>query len=393
MLPKQKGIFNLTLTRETVPGSDNIDEHLELLERKDAFEQFDIYPRDGLYSLGDAEAKAATLIGAKPEEVLVFNSGMAAIDTSLETALCTSDKEELKIARSGILYSQSAGRISNTLAKLRIKNQVFDSGDQDSLTRLVDNDKLSVIFAETVGNGPGTPVLDYRILLNGLRNQKNPPTLILDNTLPLSTGLKLIDEINEEDRVIVLESGTKSYTQNGELSGIVYTKNPDLLNELKIKRREKGNNPGVGSSDRISYGFPEAKRPFDERNLRLFRNSAILAKILDDIAQERDDFIVSNPALFSHDNFALGKELGLPNGGSPVSFIQPLSLEPGSHIKIASEIWSKECVKDNACLGQSFGFDQTRLLIERRSNTIRVAAGAETDVEELGEGFRKALLA
>lgn len=375
--------------RETVPSFGSIELLEEGIARKNAYDQCDLYPRDGQSTLGYAEEMAATLVGSEPDQTLIFGSGMAAIDTALEAGLHHENGDDRPlIAFAGILYSQSSARL-RSYGKLGIDTVNFDSGCSDNVASILDR-KPKVIFSETVANGPGTPVLDYRLLLEQSRNRDDSPVIILDNTLPLSTGLPLAEEITEQDKVIVVESGTKSYTQNGEISGIAYSKHPELLKSLKILRREKGTIPGVGSTERIKLLLPESRRSFDSRNKDLFKNTAILAKILQEISEEDKSFVVSNPVLPNHDNHDLAVEIGLPDGGSPVLFLQPCNL--GAHKELAVRIWDNELVRDNADLGQSFGFDRTRILPDDKSGTVRVSGGADTDTEALGEGLRVALL-
>ncbi len=373
---------------ETVPSFESMEALQRGLAQKDRFEQCDLYPRDGQEVLGEAEETASRLIGTTPDQTLIFNNGMAAIDTAVEAALYHEGMEgESVIAVSAILYAQSGVRLQN-YGRLGIDVAKFDSGCASNTQQILDKGP-AVVFAETVGNGPGTPVLDHRLLLEATRDEECSPVIILDNTLPLSTGLPLAEQLNEDDKVIVVESGTKSYTQNAEISGIAYTKHPELLLALKTLRRDKGTIPGVGSTERIKLLLPESKRSFDARNKDLFKNTSILAHFLDEIANETKDFVVSNPALESHDNYELSKELNLPDGGSPVLFLQPTML--GMHVELATKLWSNPKVHEHAELGQSFGFDKTRILYDDRSGTVRIAGGSDTDAEALGEAFKEAL--
>ncbi len=373
---------------ETVPSFETIEALQQGLERKEQFEQCDLYPRDGQELLGDAEEIAANLIGVEAHQTLIFNNGMSAVDTAVEAGLYhKGSKGKSLIAASAILYAQSGVRLQN-YSRLDVAVSKFDSGCTSNIQSIIDK-KPDVVFAETVANGPGTPVLDHRLLLEAARSQESAPVIILDNTLPLSSGLPLAKELTEDDKVIVVESGTKSYTQNAEISGIAYTKHPELLQALKTLRRDKGTIPGIGSTERIKLLLPESKRAFDARNKDLFKNTAMLAHILQEAANETKDFIVTNPSLESHDNHELAIDLGLPDGGSPVLFLQPTV--PGSHIELTEKIWSNPEVHEHAELGQSFGFDRTRILYDDRSGTVRIAGGADTDTTTLGEAFKNAL--
>lgn len=373
---------------ETVPNFESIESLKEGLRAKEDFEQCDLYPRDGQELLGSAEEIASRLTGTNSDQTMIFNNGMSAIDTAIEAGLYHERGEgESLVAMSAILYAQSGVRIQN-YNRLGIDISKFDSGSEGSIQTALDR-YPNVIFAETVANGPGTPVLDYEILLDATRDEDFAPVVILDNTLPLSSGLPLADKLTEEDKVIVVESGTKSYTQNAEISGIAYTKHPELLASLKALRRDKGTIPGVGSTERIKLLLPESKRAFDMRNRELFKNTSILAHALQEISDETGEFVVSNLSLVDHDNYQLVSELDLPDGGSPVLFLMPTT--PGTHWDLTRKIWSSSDVQAQADLGQRFGFDRTRILPDDRAGTIRISGGADTDALALGEAFREAL--
>lgn len=374
---------------ETVPRFESIRALRGALEQKDRYEQINLYPRDGQELLGDAEEFAADVIGVNPSEVLIFGSGMAAIDTALEVGLRQmGQKHDSLIARSTVLYSQSAARIQSYGA-LGIKSAFFESGDREDVIEMLDRSP-SVIFSETVGNGPGVPVLDHRIIIDSLRDSTDGPVTILDNTLPLSTGLALSEQITEEDKVIVVESGTKSYTQNGEISGIAYTKHPELLVALKGLRREKGNSTGVGSTDKVKSLLPEDRDEFNVRNLRLLKNTADIAAVLGRAGKETHGFVPFHPSLPDHPNYELAREIGLPYGGSPVIFIQPGSInqEALAH-RIAESTETKQYIN----IGQSFGFNVARLYLDVPSGSVRVAGGANNkSTEDLCQGIHDALL-
>ncbi len=374
--------------QETVPSFDSVDELIVGLQAKARYDQTNLYPRDGQESLGLAEEIVADLVGVKAEQAVIFSNGMAAIDTVVEAGLDQAGVTEPVIAYSQVLYSQSSCRL-RSIAQRGVRGVQFDSADPSAVERVLEKHQPTVVFSETVGNGAGTPVLDWQHLLEVAANIDSDPTVVLDNTNPLNTGLPIVEKLQEDQKIVVVESGTKSYTKNAEISGIAYAKNPQLLLAIKALRRQKGTIPGVGSSERIKLLLPESRREFDERNLRLFANTAFLAAALEQV--DGKDFVVSHPHLKSHDNYQLAKDLHLPQGASQVLFLQPTSLAHDAHIELLKKLYNHPGVRQHADLGQSFGFDRTRLLYDENACVVRVAGGADTDVEELARYFGESL--
>jgi hypothetical protein len=233
----------------------------------------------------------------------------------------------------------------------------------------------------------GVPVLDTDLLLIQARSLENPPTLILDNTLPLSTAQPLGEKVYPKDKVIIVESGTKSYTFNAEQLGIGITKNPELLDYLLRLRRTRGSLPGSGSLERISELLPEDRAAFDERNRLLFQSTAAIAIQLFVAAGENEDYLISHPVLPSHPNHEYYGE-AYPDGGTPVFYIVSSQLD---QIELGERLWEHPGVREQARLGQSFGFEHTRIVTDEYQPQVRIAGGSETDGEALGEAMAEAL--
>jgi cystathionine beta-lyase/cystathionine gamma-synthase len=377
--------------QETVPSFDSVDDLQHALERKASFEQCDLYPRDGQTALGHVEEIIAEVNGVKSNQAMLFNSGMSAIDTVLEAAVGDRAYQDLKLIHTPVLYSQTYSRLEK-LAKSGVKVLSIGGTQPDDIAEAFERHKPDIFLGETIGNGPGVPVLDVNHLLKLNKEQSRQATILLDNTLPLSTGIDISKKISKNSPVVVIESGTKSYTQNAELSGIAFTKDGALARAIKLARQQKGSNPGVGSAERIKLLLPESRRAFDERNNRIFKNSSVLATILHQIAEERKDFIVSHPNLQGHPGNKIIKRQKIPFGGSPILFLEPKSFSDGDQILLTEEIWENPDVRQHSDLGQSFCFDRTRILYDERFIGVRISAGAETDTGALGEAFKRALL-
>lgn len=374
-------------TKEVVPCFESIEALQEGLAAKRAFEAIDLYPRDGSLLLCETEARVAELARVDAHEAIIFNSGMAAVSDAIQVGLDLSRKPAPTLAISQQLYSQSLN-LGQIIQRRGVKTIFFDSGSPDAVAGVIDARQPDVIFSETVANGPDMPILDVGSLLRKTRELDSSPVVILDNTLPLSTGLPLGEELKSEDNVIVVESGTKSYTFNQELLGITYSKTPVLLDGLKQHRRTVGSMPGLGSVERIRALLPETRESFDERNLSLFKNSGKLALKLYEAQSKGADFIVSHPLLPTHDNHDLA--LALPDGGSPVLFLQCTSC--ADQFDLAKRLGEDLEVKEQARLGQSFGFDTARILPDERAKVVRISAGARTDADALGTALAKAAI-
>jgi hypothetical protein len=55
-------------------------------------------------------------------------------------------------------------------------------------------------------------------------------------------------------------------------------------------------------------------------------------------------------------------------------------------------LWDHPIIREYARLGQSFGFDETRIVIDENVNAIRIAGGATTDTEALGAALGEAIV-
>lgn len=247
--------------------------------------------------MGEVEDQIAVLAGVEARQALAYNSGMAATVGAIDVALYESGVEAPVVAFATELYTQSQRYIAKYLRQRGVKAYPFDSGDPAAVERTLQLRQPNVVVSETVSNYLNVPVLD--------------------NTLPLSTGLPIGEQIDEVDKVIVVESGTKSYSFNEELLGVVYTKHPGLLNALRRHRRVTGAVVGTASLERILALLPESRETFDERNRQLFQNTGALAIALYTAIErqkeennregiEQDlDITISHPALPSHDNHEL----------------------------------------------------------------------------------------
>ncbi len=375
-----------------VPSFESVDELRAGLEAKRAFESVDLYPRDGSRLLGDVEDQLAWFAGAIDSELLAYNAGMSAVAAAIDVGLDSAETSTPVVACSTETYTQTKKYIEFFLRNKRAEIVYFDSGDFErsnkcSVRGVLERRQPDVIVTETIGNFVGVPVLDTERLLDWTRENEKKPTLVIDNTFPLSTALPLDEVIQDDDRAIVVESGTKSYTRNGALLGVSYTKDMSLFDTLRRLRRTRGDLPGPDHLEKILELLPGDPESFDKRNRRLFENSAAIAIELAAAAPEDGSFVIAHPVLDSHPNHAFYAH-EYPDGAVPAFYVQSGTID---QYEIAERLWSHKDVREQARLGQSFGFDHTRIVADEDVGAVRISGGSETDGKALGEACAEAL--
>lgn len=366
--------------RGSVPCFDSVEEFKRGLAVKKQFGPVNLYPRDGCVLLTDLEARIEGLMGAVDGITVAYNSGMTAACSAIDTALNHSASNRPLVAFSYGLYKQTRRYIERYVGK-KVAVCVFDSGSTEDVGRVLNELKAEVIVTESVSNHIDAPVLDIDNLLDLARSSHQVPTLVIDNTLPLSTGMPLTAKLQRSDRVIVVESATKSYTFNRELLGIAYTKHTEIGKTLLDYRRTAGTIPNGASLRHIVELLPKTKAEFDKRNRRLYDNTEALA-----IALHSAGFEASHPAIAVHPNHELYRR-DFPGGGTPVFYIKSST----DYCELAKQLWKHPEVRRHARLGQSFGFDETRILIDENAGAVRLAGGAETKTEALIPALVEAL--
>lgn len=374
-----------------VPYSSSIEEFQATLKAKAEFRSAGLYPRDGSFLLGEVEAKLANLAGVSENDLLAYGSGMAAVTDAIDISLLSGEGATRTLACAQELYSQTSKHVG-FWQRLGVTVRYFDSGDRDSVARAFER-QPDVIVAETISNYSGVSVLDTDFFLDSLRQSDKKPTVVIDNTLPLSTTRPLAENLLEDDPVIVAESGSKAYIFNSGLLGLAYSKNPELLERLRHYRRQRGSLPSPQSQEHINVALSESRKEFDERNLRIFKNTGDIALRLatrlgvNESIGSPDEFIISHPALPIHDNHDLYSEI-YPEQATPVFYILSKTL---SQYQVADLLWRHPFVKEQARIIQSFGFDFTAILTDENTSAVRIGGGADTDGEALGEAMAEAL--
>ena len=394
-----KGFFIfMTTTREgAVRSFEDIDALSVGLDAKAAFEPVDLYPRDGSETLGEVEAAIAHLARTATGTALAFGSGMSATTAAIEMGLSLGKSDEKSIAHARDLYSQTQRYTQQWLQGKRVAAKGFDSNYPSSLERAFKNN--SVILTETIGNYLNVPVLDIERLLE-LQRQFPDRTTIIDHTFPLSTGLPIAEHLTEEDRIIVVESGTKAYTFNEETLGVAYTKHPELLDGMRRWRRTVGSLLGVRSLQLVGQILPTSRDAFDKRNMSIFSNTLEIAQKMQEALDAARESIeptndpldlhgtsINHPGLDTHDDHAQ-YSMTFTKGGVPAFYIYSQKTDQK---ELARRLWSHPDVRAHVDLGQSFGFDRARMVFDENAKTVRIAGGAKTDAEALGKALGEAL--
>jgi cystathionine beta-lyase/cystathionine gamma-synthase len=377
----------LSLAETAVPHFDSVAELRAGLDGKARFEPVDLYPRDGSELLGEIQGRLAHLAGVNEESLLSYTYGMAAVTEAIDVGLDASEAQTPVIACSADTYSQTKRYLEHWIREKRGKVYYFDSGDIDEVKEVIDRHQPHVVVAETVANYLNVPVLDTPGLLEYARQDNTSRTYVLDNTLPLSTGVPLGEMLEEDDAVIVVESGTKSYTRNGTPLGIGFTKNSELFDRLRRLRRTRGSVPVPEHLEKINQLLPEGGEAFDARNIALFANTGQIALSLAAELPDGSPLFVAHPDLPAHPNHELYKDQ-IPNGGAPVIYVFSLKHD---QYELAERLWEHDGVREQARLGQSFGFDDARIVADEHVRGVRIAGGAYTDGNALGQACGEAL--
>jgi|GEM_PF-2056642 len=387
------------------------DLDLSLDQKGTAQPGYGLYPRDGDPEVTELEDLLARVTYPGQEHNVILASGMSAVRESVNFALDyvvtrgTRNGGAPRVAASLSLYSQS-GVYFDKEGRKGVDVVRFGSGDPGGVRKvsqdrgtpastvklsdpgnsvgIVESVGADVIFAETVANTPEMPVLDVYALLKTVRGlEQRKPIVILDNTLPLSTGLDLGQMLLPSDPVIVVESGTKNLMNNSGLLGIAWSPNLKLVEGLRKQRAHSGAVLSNGAPRVVREALRRTLPAFHERNRAVFRSTAAIAMALREARQELgkdSDFDLAFPLFPEHDNYQLGQQL-TPEGVpfiSPVVFVtptsewdaRPLLRRIGEHPAVQEQIRANQIH-----FGQSFGGEKARLLYDRNMPNLRVAGG------------------
>lgn len=351
----------------------------------------DLYPRDGSKALSALERKLAGLFGVRPDNLILYNTGMSAAVDALEVIRPTMGT---LILRGEQLYSQTGNYISDDLKGRGVKVYETDAGSIPGIEKDLTVRRPDIVFFETVTNGSSMAILEVERFLSLPILAELDPLIILDNTLPTVTAMPLGVLIGESARkIIVVESGTKYLGMNTEMCGLSYTANTDLLVRLRERKQRTGSLLSVSALETVKKVKPKTAERFHQRNRSIFGNTLRLARACSVALGKNNGFEVVHPNLPAHPNSKYAN-LRSPEGISPVFFLVPEDLGVSeSYYQLADKLRHHPLISALTDLGQSFGFDRTRIWPDDNSPILRISGGvyAQKEQTELERAFYEAL--
>ncbi len=367
-------------TKTNVPSFIDLEDVLAAQEAKRNHQARDLYPRDGSLGLFSLEEEIATYLSVRRGSLLLYNTGMSAVVDALEVNNPTFGT---KIVRGAQQYSQAGGYISQDLKQRGAKSYLVDAGSIEDLDHVLIKHEPDIVFLETVTNGSEMAVLDVEQFLKLDSLARINPVIILDHTLPTSSGKRLSEIIEaSQRRVIGVESGTKFIGMNTEMSGIAYTNNDELLTRLKQRRQRTGSLLSSSAAETIQRVMPRNVDEYNKRNIRILRNTSRLAQACYSAESGQSGFIVTYPNLPSHPQFEYVKT-AYPDGAAPVFFIQLTNFAENGHHELTRALWRNDTIRLMCELGQSFGFDKSRIWPDDHAPVVRVSGGTYLPKEEI----------
>ncbi len=371
----------------SVPAFGSVEGFMDAMGMRKRHEYVDLYPRDGTKEIEKLESEIAELIGIESRHVLVFSNGMSAINTLVEAA---SPALGTVVLHANDEYSRTRVYLGDQLPLRGVKSVRVDTLSTENIRNALRRHRPNIIVLETVANGPNVPVIDIDALFSMDALRQSCPLIILDNTLPTPTLVPPERLLRRGFRVAVIESGMKAFSDNVEMVGIVYTHDNELRSELWERRISLGSMPSFYQARRLAQVVgAHSKAEFDEKNRRMCCNTLEIARACHDAEGDGSVFVVSHPNLSTHPNSGIANRL-YPDGATPVFFIQCTGIGQAA---LAKTLMDSEFINRNCKLGQSFGFEDTRIFPDGVAPTVRIAGGHNVaDVEREAAAFRDALL-
>lgn len=369
-----------------------------------------LYPRDGTEEVTAVEAAIAETTIPHQHLNVIVPAGMTAVSGAVQFAASLRGSE-LRAGKKGDerrpptvayareLYPQSTNSVMH-LDNMGVITAPFESGeDMKSLQFKFGRGLPDVIFAETVANTPDMPVLQVLKLMRRAQaisesGSDLDPILVLDNTLPLKTGIDFDEILNPEDRVLVIESATKGRLHNSGHLGVVYSKNEKLMDGFRKFKITQGLVTSTHAEGPIMESLAATAPGFDDRNKALYSSTDAIAKALMRAQVELgadSDFFLRYPTLDGHPNQSYADRV-LTNGVSPVVFLQPSQWGEDVSQKLLKRIGEHPAVVEQTkggqiYFGQSFGFPEARMLYDPNASQMRISGGHNVDAEPLAEAL------
>ena len=338
----------------------------------------ELYPRDGFRALTELESRISEIAGVSKESLLAYPAGMSSVVAAAESAHPTQGTT-LLLGKEH--YTETPRYVDEHLRPRGVKVVRADSGNARELDAAIRKHDPDIILLETVSNGVSMPVVDIPALFASIKASGKSPLVILDNTLPTSTILAPGALLGDGSvTVAVVESGTKAYARNSEMLGILYTNNNELYTSLYSARITVGYTPTPSAVETITSSLPDSKEDFDRRNRAVFANTLTLARALEQVSGQVSGLTVTHPNLSGHQNKQLSDSLN-PDGVSPVFYIN----NGKDQFELTDLLMQDGTVRELCEIGQSFGFDKTRIYPYYGNPFVRIAGGASHSSDEVGE--------
>ncbi len=380
----------MTVKLPEVPSFVSVPALIEAQRRRANMQPVEMYPRDGTLKLAAFTDTIAELVGIPSQRVVLYPSGMLAVAETLELTRPTA---ETTIVHGDGLYSQSNWYITQELKGRGVKTVQVDGGSLSDIIRAIGRHRPNIVFFETVANSQSMSVLPIEEFLSHETVKRVNPLIVLDNTLPTPSGLPMREILNSTDLdVIVVESGTKYYGLNREMLGVAYSNKEELIQRLLDRRKRRGPTPSPSAVLQLAKIIPPSKEEFDRRNLQTLQNTFSLAEAAQEAEIAGGAFVVMYPNLSSHSNSEYANKR-FPFGASPVLFIGATRDDRLDHYDITTILWNNPVIRHFCKLGQSFGFNETRIWPDDRSGNVRIAGGTEDGgaIYLIGQAIRDSL--
>jgi methionine-gamma-lyase len=322
---------------------------------------------------------------------LAFNSGMAAIMTSLLTLLRPGQSVVYTIP----IYGGTQHFIQDYLSKWGVAGVPVHSGRGDLLDRAIDStDNLGAVLLETPAN-PTLVMTDIRQVCKAVASRKlspgeTRPLVLVDNTLlgpafqhPLSLGADL-----------VVYSGTKYLSGFSDmLAGIVLAANQDLIRQIRPARGLFGNILQADECWMLGGRLPTVR-------LRMNRASKNAQRIAERLAQHPKIERVHYPTLFtdSDQKRIYAEQCDFPGAMFSIDLLggKKAAFDFLRHLRIARNAVSLGGVETLACHPKTTthsGFTEEEFALAGVTDgLVRVSIGIE-HWRDLLDDFEQALVA
>lgn len=336
-------------------------------------------------------------------EVALCNSGMSAIETSLEAA-ALKPGDAILIGKNFYPHTKT---ILKELSDKGILVIEVDINDVETVRQKISEHKPKLVVFEGIGNDVAMATAPLNDLLRHNSNWNSqtdvaPYRLLIDNTFA-TPGLVNISERIKELKLTgvkwaAVESATKYFQQGMDniTAGLIYSDDPEFINSAKTKRR----NLGEYLQQRLINYLPRADAEIIENKIiRHSMNAMLLATHLERLGLE-----VSYPGLASHEQSDIATA-NYPKGLGGVFYFKWDNLRgnPQSYVnRVKSEA---EKLGSKVKIGVSFGHQETWIETlppdwkgdwepgDTRVWSIRVMAGEENiaEIKNVMRAFEVAL--